>query len=312
MKFEDLKLIQQIAILSNMIETPNTTRKPENEIYRVPDTDFVIDIMDVYTTTDVYMPLESNEDDGFDVNFTAFYNPEEEEERVTLEFVIGQDYASESPIDKFGLLAGMSLRGELGPALKKIIEVVGTLTNLGFVKNNPTGILTRMLELIPVAKSLPSELFESVYIDPIGTNTVKVIHESMNAALITYEKEYLKQGIIIPDFAYGHRVLHGDPVVNDTARELDLTVNYGIIGLNNIIVFEVSGYDGEGFVRNTLASKKVTSLDSPESILDGLKKDVYDALDKNENKTYLLPLVDAYFDIMDKARTDITGRLMPF
>lgn len=46
MKFEDLKLIQQVVILESMIHTPNVKDSSNGKYYRVPDSSFIIDILD--------------------------------------------------------------------------------------------------------------------------------------------------------------------------------------------------------------------------------------------------------------------------
>ena len=240
MKFEDLKLIQQITILSNMMETPDTSKTKEENIHRIPDTNYVIDVMDVYTSTSAYIPVSSGEDGDIDVDFSSVYPSDEGEDSVSLDFVMVRNHEENSSIDKFGLLAGLILSGDLVTGLKKIISILGTLSKLGFVKGNPSEVLKRMLELIPIAKTLPTEIFERVYIDPIGAKVVRVIHESVNTVILKSGPDYLKDEISINDYYYGHIIEHENRNTDNDSQNLRLTVGYGAFGLNNVISFRVS------------------------------------------------------------------------
>lgn len=313
MKFQDLKLIQQLMILSNMIDKPDVTERLAENIYRVPDSDYVIDAIEVYTASSVHVSVLPDDNDGYyGVNFTSDLRRQSDTDKVNLEFVLGQVDDESKQIDKFGLLAGMTVKGDLTTALEKLIAITETLVNIGFVENNPNEVLKRLLSLIPIAESLPSELFERVYIDPIGSNVVNVIRESIVVALKKDNVDYVKDGISISNYFFGHILEYTSPVTDGDNKRLGITFGYGALGLNNVINVRVSDFNSDVYNPSYLTSIKVTSLQSTESVLETLKKDVYASINKHESKEILIPLADIYFKILDEARNDIIGRLMPF
>ena len=313
MRFKDLKLIQQVAILSNMIDKPDVSKRLEKNIYHIPDTDYIVDAVEAYTATDIYVPMSPDTlYPTTGVNFSVPMYDGNYEDKLQLEFVLGHGDDVDSPIDKFGLLAGMEVKGELATGLQKVIDITKTLFKLGFVKNNPSEILKRLLSLIPIAESLPTELFERIYIDPIGAKMVSDIHESINVVLRQEVLESKANGVLVCPYYFGHILDSVREDTDDGESRLTVTFGYGVLGLGNVITVRVNDFKDDVFKPEYLASIKATSTVSVESVLESLKRDVYYSINKHVRKEELIPLVDEYFKLLEQARPDIIGRSMPF
>lgn len=321
MKFEDLKLIQQVNILGNMINTPDKDARYNNVFYPVPDTAYIIDVKQVHVSRSVEICFNGNDmymDDNYHgISISSWGSPDgdDDSDSIHIEFNMAGPDDKDGVLDRYGLLAGLLIKNNLLEGLKKISTIIASLTKLNFVAGKPGELIDRMIELIPIAQSFPSELFEQVYIDPIGHWVVDTISAEWQNAY--KEHGFIKErgNTVIEDIYNGFVITDITEVNNGadpfTTRDVNIRFVLGTPSENQIYVRLYDSVLNESGV-TTLCDIDVTREMDIGSLLDEIKKQTYASTDSISNKDTLTNMLDEFFTIMDKARTPILEAAVPF
>lgn len=174
MTFDDLQAIQQVAILRDIMLSPEEGLNVDNvdrELYTVPETEYVIDTCFSNTIPDVWVSLK--EKTGR-LAFENEYKSDKDSIKLNVYQRSKENFAPEESVDKFNLTGDISISKPLEWSLGKVITMLNSFDTLLGHSNDSQEILAEMIRLMPTARALPEELFDKMYIDPEMVMSIKI------------------------------------------------------------------------------------------------------------------------------------------
>lgn len=309
MKFEDLRLIQQISILGDMLLDENE-RDPNKPHYAVPGTSYKLSRKMEGTTEQYIIPIDLEPGKNKIIQFTGSLTTPEDHLTVTISM---DDGSQDKELDKFALLSGVTIRGDLKESLENIAAMMVSFQEIGFVISDNAQIFTKLISLIDIAKAFPEELFNSIYVDPVGVQTISLLNDIIGEEMrkkeqtekLIYEVRYRGSNIIYkPTAVY---------TILDETLGLTLVAHYGLIKPNRLVL-SVGDYrtDIDDLSTTALGTVKFDSSKDAIQFLESLKEQAYEKVKGIDDEEIYTTLLDAYFDVVEASREEIIKQTLPF
>lgn len=308
MKFDDLNLLQQLTIVSQMLSKPNPKEIRDKHLFVDDGTGYAFDVS--YLLYGNYTDLNiSNHEYEVGISINQTHDDDEPYEGVRLSFGMNNSKPSDAYIDRFGIFTNIVIKGDLEKSLVRILGMIKELSKLSYVNEEAVKIINKVIELIPAARSLPEELFDRVYVDPYGAYLVDVIADVLHDGNENFDFEYRKENVLIePYMRYSFLVSDITPTNNiRKSNDRQLCFGYGS-SIDNIIDVRIFENCGDS-VGKKLFSIKVTSDMTAEQVLDQLEQKTLAAVVDMDKYEPVLKLAKTYFKFVNEKRVKINQEL---
>lgn len=199
MTFDDLHLMQQIYLVREYLEKGENINRPDGCEYHVDEAHGVT-INKSHLRTQmkhVWIPNPVDEETGDDVFVTFETSDIKGVDYVNVNFRSLTNDNDRRLYDKFGLTYGLHLTGALEDGLIKMLKMLEPFIELEQLSKSTTRVLKRMLDTIPLIKTLPDSFFDDVKVDIGAMVTLNRLYNAIYHEVITDKRVYRRYTPII-------------------------------------------------------------------------------------------------------------------
>lgn len=289
MKYDDLKIIQQLAILRDMINQPQVHEFdyiPQPVFYPIKGTNYVMDVSGDNTLHRTQIKWTNEEEDVASIVFKdrEWCNTPD----MVMLLLQNGDITlkdDDNVIDRFGLTNTVHISRDLEGSLKQILAMLKSFDKIVSTEKTARPLIELMLSLIPIARRFPEELFNTLHIDKTTTQLL----DNLNLSILSLLREQDEnENIASPNLTiHGHNRYM---VTFDRTMKLSLYITLGDINQPDAVSMEWGYRNTHGDLCHFRLQDIMNPLETCEQIADKLQE----AIAESEHREHLTILLN-YF-----------------